>query len=142
MKRFGPFAGFLLVLASSWLTLHAQSGAPAARAEGKAQAPAPPADLMTPATFAGLKWRSIGPAVTSGRVIDIAVRPDHPATWFLATVGGVLTGVMVIAIEADRDSPPLSVTAAVIVCAPTESERVVKEAPEPVAPSRLELQAI
>jgi photosystem II stability/assembly factor-like uncharacterized protein len=87
------FAGLLLLSVASVLTLEAQSGgdravkAPApAKAETKA---APSNDLLSAGTFSGLQWRSIGPAVTSGRVIDIAVRPDHKTTWYLATVGGV-----------------------------------------------------
>jgi photosystem II stability/assembly factor-like uncharacterized protein len=94
VKRFCPLVGFGVVLAASLVTLHAQSGA-----SGSAK-PAPPQkvasrpaaganDVMAAATFSGLAWRSIGPAVTSGRVIDIAVRPDHHATWYVATVGGV-----------------------------------------------------
>jgi photosystem II stability/assembly factor-like uncharacterized protein len=43
----------------------------------------------SPSTFKGLELRSIGPAVTSGRVIDIAVHPLHRHTWYVATVGGV-----------------------------------------------------
>ena len=50
---------------------------------------AKPKDPMSSATFAGLKLRSIGPAVTSGRVLDIAVNPKNRAQWYLATVGGV-----------------------------------------------------
>src|SRR6185369_17551726 len=48
-----------------------------------------PKDPFSSATFSGLKLRSIGPAVTSGRVLDIAVNPKNRAQWFLATVGGV-----------------------------------------------------
>ncbi len=97
MRRFNLVLGFALVLATSLLTLHAQSGgsgspkpaAAAAPAKPDTKAAAGPKDLLTPGTFSGLEWRSIGPAVTSGRVIDIAVRPDHRATWYVATVGGV-----------------------------------------------------
>lgn len=46
-------------------------------------------DPMTAGTFSGLELRSIGPAVTSGRVIDIAVDRRHPHTWYVATTGGV-----------------------------------------------------
>src|SRR5512133_4078863 len=38
-----------------------------------APAPSPGPDRMTPATFSGLELRPIGPAVTSGRVVDFAV---------------------------------------------------------------------
>jgi photosystem II stability/assembly factor-like uncharacterized protein len=63
---------------------------PATTAVKKSAAPAAEkADAMTSATFTGLELRSIGPAVTSGRIIDIAVSPREPRTWFVATVGGV-----------------------------------------------------
>ena len=39
-------------------------------------------------TFSGLKFRSIGPAVTSGRISDLVVDPDDPATWFVAAASG------------------------------------------------------
>lgn len=35
-----------------------------------------------------LKWRSIGPAVTSGRVADLAVDPSNPDRWVVATAAG------------------------------------------------------
>ena len=41
-------------------------------------------------TFAALKFRAIGPAFTSGRVVDLAVAPDDPSTWYVASAyGGV-----------------------------------------------------
>jgi photosystem II stability/assembly factor-like uncharacterized protein len=39
-------------------------------------------------TIAGLRFRSIGPATTSGRVGDIAVDPTNPGTWYLAVSSG------------------------------------------------------
>jgi photosystem II stability/assembly factor-like uncharacterized protein len=43
---------------------------------------------LSSATFRGLALREIGPAVTSGRIIDFAVNPADPATYFVATGGG------------------------------------------------------
>lgn len=41
-------------------------------------------------TFAGLKFRSIGPALTSGRVVDVAVNPRDKSNWYVAAAyGGV-----------------------------------------------------
>lgn len=41
-------------------------------------------------TYAGLTWRSIGPALTSGRIVDLAVHPRDRFTWFVvAGSGGV-----------------------------------------------------
>ena len=39
-------------------------------------------------TFSGIKLREIGPAVTSGRVADIAVVPGRPAAWYVAVASG------------------------------------------------------
>ena len=35
-----------------------------------------------------LKWRSIGPAVTSGRIADFAIDPSNPDRWVIATASG------------------------------------------------------
>ena len=35
---------------------------------------------MTAKSFAGLKFRSIGPALMSGRIADIAIHPTDPST--------------------------------------------------------------
>ena len=45
-------------------------------------------DLWSADTFTGLGFRSLGPAVTSGRVGDIAVHPSRPATWYVAVASG------------------------------------------------------
>ncbi len=36
----------------------------------------------------GLKWRSVGPAVTSGRISDFAVHPKKRSTYYVATASG------------------------------------------------------
>ena len=46
------------------------------------------ADLLSAKTFAGLKLRSLGPALTSGRISEVAVRADDPATWYVAVSSG------------------------------------------------------
>jgi photosystem II stability/assembly factor-like uncharacterized protein len=49
-----------------------------------------PADPMAPDTFAGLKLRSIGPAVTAGRVVGFAVHPTDRSQYYVAVAcGGV-----------------------------------------------------
>ncbi len=47
-----------------------------------------PADPMSSPTFAGLRLRSIGPSVTSGRVIAFAVDPNDRAKFFIAVASG------------------------------------------------------
>ncbi len=42
----------------------------------------------TSETLAGLELRSIGPAATSGRVVDIAVDPTNASRWFIASADG------------------------------------------------------
>ena len=39
-------------------------------------------------TLDGLKWRSIGPAMTSGRVADFAVNPHNHSEWYVAIASG------------------------------------------------------
>ncbi|HEY2092991.1 MAG TPA: glycosyl hydrolase [Thermoanaerobaculia bacterium] len=39
-------------------------------------------------TFAGLELREIGPAVASGRILDVAVDPRDERIWYIATAGG------------------------------------------------------
>ncbi len=45
-------------------------------------------DSINSSTFNGLKLRSIGPAVTSGRVTDFAVNPKDPGEYYVATASG------------------------------------------------------
>src|SRR5262249_17282838 len=40
------------------------------------------------APFSGLELREIGPALTSGRIVDLAVDPHDPNTWFVASASG------------------------------------------------------
>jgi photosystem II stability/assembly factor-like uncharacterized protein len=48
------------------------------------------ADLLSAGTFSGLRLRGIGPALTSGRISDIATNPSRPAEfWVAAASGGV-----------------------------------------------------
>ena len=36
----------------------------------------------------GLEFRAIGPALTSGRIGDLAIHPDHPTTWYVGVSSG------------------------------------------------------
>ena len=38
--------------------------------------------------ISGLKWRNVGPALTSGRISDIAVHPEDPYIYYVATSSG------------------------------------------------------
>jgi len=49
-----------------------------------------PKDPLSSKTFMGLKFRSIGPAYTSGRIADFAVNPkDHKEYYVAAAAGNV-----------------------------------------------------
>ena len=39
-------------------------------------------------TFSGLKFRNIGPAITSGRISDLAVNPEKPSEYYVAVASG------------------------------------------------------
>ena len=56
----------------------------AAKPEGEKEDDKKPKDPMSTPTFNGLRFRSIGPAFTSGRVIGFAVDPNNPARYFVA----------------------------------------------------------
>jgi photosystem II stability/assembly factor-like uncharacterized protein len=47
-----------------------------------------PNDTIKSSTVSGLKWRSIGPAFTSGRIADFAVNPNNHSQWFVAVASG------------------------------------------------------
>jgi len=57
--------------------------APAAKSTPKPDAP-----KYDHSTFAGLALRGIGPAMPSGRIVDIAVDPRDARTWYLAVASG------------------------------------------------------
>lgn len=60
----------------------------------QAQAPAPagqagkPTSVVTAELLSGLEFRSIGPAIMSGRISDIAIHPTRRATWYVAVGSG------------------------------------------------------
>ncbi|MEW5844096.1 MAG: glycosyl hydrolase [Bacteroidota bacterium] len=47
-------------------------------------------DPLVSGTFSGLKFRSIGPAFTSGRIADFAVNPNNHSEYYVATASGGL----------------------------------------------------
>ncbi|MFI5219545.1 MAG: glycosyl hydrolase [Bacteroidia bacterium] len=71
----------LATLACFFLSLHA------AAQKNKETAP-DKNDPWKPETFSGLAFRSIGPAKTSGRVIDFAVNPNNTKEYFVAAASG------------------------------------------------------
>jgi photosystem II stability/assembly factor-like uncharacterized protein len=75
--------GNAAVLGLPLLVLCARAGAaasPPAQKDAK--------DLLSADTFAGLELRGLGPALTSGRIVDIAVDPRQPTRYFVAAASG------------------------------------------------------
>src|SRR5262245_41653195 len=64
--------------------LHAQRGA------GRGAAGAPPLAATPTDPLAALRFRSVGPAFTSGRHADMAVDPKNPHVWYVAMAAGGL----------------------------------------------------
>ena len=69
----------------------APPAAPPAQAragERGATPPAAPRSAWSSQTWSGLRFRSIGPALTSGRIQDLAVDPTKPSRWYVASASG------------------------------------------------------
>jgi photosystem II stability/assembly factor-like uncharacterized protein len=94
------FVVIIALLSLASVTAYAQDKAKGQKSKGsstqKKQAKAAeketqagkPAGATASDTFAGLRLRSIGPAVTSGRVVDFAVDPRNRAHYFAAAASG------------------------------------------------------
>ncbi len=76
-----------LILASAPVSTLAQEEKPAAD-KTEQEENKKPADPMSAPTFAGLKLRLIGPALTSGRVVSFAVDPADRSHYFAAAASG------------------------------------------------------
>ncbi|WOK09291.1 glycosyl hydrolase [Imperialibacter roseus] len=71
---------FLIVLLLTAYFSYAQR-----RSSTQAQSPASPLESVS---LGGLKFRNIGPALTSGRIADIAVNPSKTKVYYVATAAG------------------------------------------------------
>ncbi len=75
------------------VTLSASAALAAPAAKGGAAHPAGGTDdkaRLNAGTFSALEFRAIGPALTSGRIVDMAVVPGDASTWYVASAyGGV-----------------------------------------------------
>ena len=45
-------------------------------------------NLLDKLSISALKWRSIGPALTSGRISDLAINPNKPFEYYVAVASG------------------------------------------------------
>ena len=85
MKKFSLF--LILLLGFGTTDLLAQKKKGKNEKKEKQEVKADPGKLVS-GTFSGLAFRSIGPALTEGRISDIAVDPTNPAIWYLAVSSG------------------------------------------------------
>jgi len=81
----------LLILSLTAPFAHAAVAKPAAKPIGKpVKDGTEDKSKVGTGTFAGLQFRNIGPALTSGRISDLAVDPNDHSTWYVAaSYGGV-----------------------------------------------------
>ncbi|TAE47914.1 MAG: glycosyl hydrolase [Bacteroidetes bacterium] len=89
MKKFSTLVLCLVLFAS--LALQAQKAPEKAKEDKKkpeAGTGTEEKDALSSAVLSGLRFRSIGPAVTSGRVIDFAVNPKNRAEYYVAAASG------------------------------------------------------
>ncbi len=81
----------VLAVATAFLAALAPLDAALAQGHGR-HGRAPTADSAQQGAFgealAGLKLRSIGPGLVSGRIVDVAVDPRAPSTWYVGTASG------------------------------------------------------
>ncbi len=80
MNRFVPIVVVLLLFAGMSVAADRPADKPDEEPDNK----------LTDNTFSGLKLRAIGPALTSGRISDIAVDPVRQNTWYVAAGSGNL----------------------------------------------------
>lgn len=81
----------LVALCTLSLVLSLPAFAQKAKKDDKAAAPAEPEKtILEKSDLSGLKFRSIGPAIASGRVVDLAVNPTNSKVYYAAVAcGGV-----------------------------------------------------
>ncbi|MEM1262789.1 MAG: glycosyl hydrolase [Pseudomonadota bacterium] len=72
------------LLAVALLTFVLPIGAPLATAQDDAESE----PGFNEATFQGMEWRSVGPALMAGRIADIAIDPNDQSTWYVGVGSG------------------------------------------------------
>ena len=82
MKYFHLFTASILLLLASFGPAFGQPKGKAAPAKSEKN------EVMTPATFSGLKLRAVGPAFTGGRIVAIAVDPHNRAHYYVGAASG------------------------------------------------------
>ncbi|MGD2124059.1 MAG: glycosyl hydrolase, partial [Gemmatimonadota bacterium] len=110
MRRFSFFSALLLV---GFLLPHT---AVAQQTSGPGSSPME--DLLS-----AMEFRSLGPGLVTGRIADIAIDPNHPDTWYVATAFGGLwkTSDRGISFEPIFDQKGFAFTTCCVVVDPTDS---------------------
>ena len=85
-KRFLVHAVAIVTTATIYTPLQAQRGG-GGGGGGRGDSASAPTLASAART---LRWRSIGPAVISGRISDLAIHPTKRSTWYVATASGGL----------------------------------------------------
>jgi hypothetical protein len=89
MKRFAcSFLSFSLAIFSSSIAMPLYGHAQDAGTPADSKATDPWGDSLNAELFGAFKHRSIGPALMSGRIADIAMDPSNPNVWFVAVGSG------------------------------------------------------
>ena len=76
--------GWIAILLLAFLAASFQAGAQKKKDKDKDTKN----DTIKSSVVSGLKWRSIGPALTSGRITDFAVNPKNHSEYFVAVASG------------------------------------------------------
>jgi photosystem II stability/assembly factor-like uncharacterized protein len=84
-RRFRPLLAFLLLLP---VAAAAADATPTKEKKDKKKEESKEKTRLEEGTFKGLAFRSIGPAMISGRITDIAIHPDAPSTWYVTAASG------------------------------------------------------
>jgi photosystem II stability/assembly factor-like uncharacterized protein len=81
MKNFKSILALILLL--SFMAYDGQ-----AQRRKKNSEPEPVTNPLDGVSLGSFKWRSVGPALTSGRIADIAVNPDNHSEFYVAAAAG------------------------------------------------------
>lgn len=76
--------GLLLILAFSLLAVSPTFGQGSKKEKDSTES----SYFLDDISLSGLSFRSVGPALTSGRIADVAVHPDNRAVYYVATASG------------------------------------------------------
>lgn len=79
---------FLLLLLLSSTSISAQKKSTSTSLPNSDKSSVKKDDTFNSSTFSALKFREIGPAVTSGRISDFAVNPNNHSEYYVATSSG------------------------------------------------------